>query len=228
MPIAARHARDPLPALSPLPRLEVRRTLDVALMASLQQRDIRQIARRFDSGHRAYVAWYDGAPAAFGWAAVDGAEIGELGIRFEVPVGDAYLWNFVTLPAWRGLGIYPRLIDGIVNAESGEAQRFWIVYAPENHASGSGIAKAGFTNLAELSFDRDGRAAVRALIVGGGTAASRLLGVAEVSGDLALCWRCVREGNLESACSGGSCLCDYQRKESGCASVQKELRAATA
>ena len=138
-------------------------------------------------------------------------------------MGDVYLWNFVTLNAWRGLGIYPRLIDAIVNAESGEAQRFWIVYAPENHASGSGITKAGFTNLAELSFDRDGRAAVRALIVGGGTAASRMLGVPEASGDLALCWRCVREGNLESACSGGSCRCDYQRKDRGCASIEQVL-----
>ncbi|HYC51674.1 MAG TPA: hypothetical protein VEB19_11245, partial [Gemmatimonadaceae bacterium] len=98
-----------------------------------------------------------------------------------------------------------------------EVERFWIVRAPENHASAAGIAKAGFTELAELSFDADGRPAVRARIVGGGTAAARLLGVAEASGDLALCWRCVREGRFDSACSSGTCTCDYQHKDRGCA-----------
>jgi GNAT superfamily N-acetyltransferase len=191
-------------------------------MASLQQRSVDEISNRFESGHRAYVAWHDGAPAAFGWAALNGAEIGELGIRFEVPIGDVYLWNFVTLPAFRGLGIYPRLLDAIVRAESDHAYRFWIVYAPENHASGSGIAKAGFTQLAELSFDENGHAAVRALITGGGTAASRLLGVAEVSGDLTLCWRCAREGKLDAQCSSGVCGCDYQRKERGCGVAEGE------
>ena len=97
------------------------------------------------------------------------------------------------------------------------ADRFWIIYAPENRASGSGIAKAGFTNLAELSFDATGRAAVRALIAGGGSAAATLLGVPEISGDLSLCWRCVRAGNTTSSCSSGSCSCDYQRKERACA-----------
>ena len=105
----------------------------------------------------------------------------------------------------------------MVRAEAPFADRFWIIYAPENHASGSGIAKAGFTNLAELSFDGAGRAAVRALVGGGGTAAARLLGVREISGDLSQCWRCVRAGNMTSPCSSGSCSCDYQRKEQACA-----------
>jgi GNAT superfamily N-acetyltransferase len=217
MPIASRHARDPLPTLPPMSGLTVRRTTDRSLMAALQGRHVDVIADRFASGHRAYVAWCDGEPAAFGWAAMTGATIGELGITFDVPLDDAYLWNFVTLPAFRGRGIYPRLLDAIVRAESGEVERFWIVRAPENHASGAGIAKAGFTELAELSFDENGRAAVHALIVGGGTAAARLLGVAEASGDLSLCWRCVREGKLEMACASGVCSCDYQRKDGGCA-----------
>ena len=217
MPIAARHAKDPKPEFMQLPELCVGRSTDAALMAWLQGRHIEDIRDRFAFGHRAYVAWHNGVPAAFGWVAMDGAQIGELGITFAIPVGDAYLWNFVTLPAFRGKGIYPRLIDAIVQLESREASRFWIAYAPENHASGAGIAKAGFTNLAELSFDENGRAAVRALLTGGGTAASMFLGIPEVSGDLSLWWRCVREGNLESKCSSGTCSCDYQRKDLNCA-----------
>jgi len=199
MPIAARHAKDPLPELAPVAHLVVQRTVDTRLMASLQSRRPEDIADRFEFGHRAYVAWLDGAPASFGWAAMQGAAIGELKLSFEVPIGDCYLWNFVTLPAFRGRGVYPRLLDEIVKAESREADQFWIVYAPENRASGTGIRKAGFTDLAELSFDENGQPGLRPLITGGATAASRLLGVAETSGDLTLCWRCVREGNASRA-----------------------------
>jgi AraC-like DNA-binding protein/GNAT superfamily N-acetyltransferase len=125
-------------------------------MAALQGRDPREMARRLAGGHRAYVASRDGAPAAWGWVATRSADIGELGSAFEVPAGERYLWNFVTLPAHRGQGIYPRLLEAIVRAESREAERFWIAYAPENHASGAGIRKAGFVALAELSFDAAG------------------------------------------------------------------------
>ena len=114
------------------------------------------MARRPAAGHRAYVATLDGAPAAWGWIATREAEIGELATRFAIPPGERYLWNFVTLAPFRGLGVYPRLVDAIVRAESREAERFWIAYAPENRASASGIGKAGFTTLAELSFDADG------------------------------------------------------------------------
>lgn len=217
MPIAARHVQDRAPLLTPLPELVVRRTDSPLLMSTLQKRRVSEMVARFEAGHRAYVAWYDGEAAAFGWVATREASIGELDVRFQLPKRDAYLWNFVTLPEFRGLGIYPRLVDAIVRAESVIADRFWIIYAPENHASGSGIAKAGFTNLAELSFDASGRAAVRALMGGGGSAAAELLGVPELSGDLSLCWRCVREGNLMSGCSSGTCSCDYQRKERACA-----------
>ncbi len=218
MPIAARHILDQQPSLAPIPGLTVRRVTDTALMASLQQRRVEEMDDRFGFGHRAYVAFIDEQPAAFGWLAISGARIGELGIAFDIPVGDGYLWNFVTLPAFRGKGIYPRLLDAIVSIEREEAQRFWVAYAPENKASGTGIAKAGFTEIAELSFDEGGRPAVRAMIAGGGVAASRLLGVPEVSGDLSLCWRCVRAGNMDSPCDGGSCSCDYQRPAVACGS----------
>ena len=217
MPIAVRHVRDAAPSLPPLPTLVVKRTTSPLLMSTLQQRSTSEMVRRFELGHRAYVAWYDGEPAAFGWVATREAEIGELRARFVLPLRDRYLWNFVTVPAFRGLGIYPRLLETIVRAESLSADRFWIVYAPENHASGSGIAKAGFTSLAELSFDSLGRPAVRALLPGGGTAAARLVNVLETSGDLSACWRCVRAGNLQSRCSAATCSCDYQKKDQACA-----------
>lgn len=217
MPFAARHRRDPVPSLTPLSGLLVRREENVELMASLQGRAPEEMTRRFAAGHRAYVAWRDGEPSAWGWVATRAAEIGELGSAFSIPRGERYLWNFVTLAAHRGLGIYPRLLDAIVRAESRDAERFWIAYAPENHASGAGIRKAGFVALAELSFDADGRAALKDLTPGGGRVASRVLGVPEAEDALAPCWRCVRAGRGGMSCAPGSCQCDYQVPKSGCA-----------
>ncbi len=174
------------------------------------------MAERFSDGHRAYVAWIDGEPAAWGWAATSTARIGELEATFAIPAGEQYLWNFVTLPAFRGRGIYPRLLDAIVHSESAEADRFWIAYAPENHASGTGIQKAGFAVVAELSFDADGHPAIRSEGWSSGAGATVVLGLPETEEVLAACWRCVRAGKSHT-CAPGTCTCDYQRPEKACA-----------
>jgi ribosomal protein S18 acetylase RimI-like enzyme len=215
MPLATRNRDDVAPALEPMPQLVVRRETDATRMAAIQGRTETEMRARFDAGHRAYVAELGGETAAWGWVATRSAEIGELKAVFPIPDGERYLWNFVTAKTHRGLGIYPRLVDAIVQAESGEATRFWIAYAPENHASGSGIRKAGFGLVAELSFTPEGEPAVQGMIDDGGAAAAKVFGVAETSGPLAPCWRCVRAGHATS-CAAGSCRCDYQVPKSGC------------
>jgi GNAT superfamily N-acetyltransferase len=215
--IALRRLSDPTPALTPLAGLVVRRVASASTMAALQRRDDADMQRRFVAGHRAYVAYLDDAPAAFGWVATTSAEIGELASTFAIPQGERYLWNFVTLPAYRGLGIYPRLVDAIVRAEAAEAERFWIAYAPENRASGSGIRKAGFTALAELSFDGDGRPALKSVVPDAAGIVSRLIGLPEAQDELTPCWRCVRAGRGVMYCAPGTCECDYQLPASGCA-----------
>ena len=217
MPFATRRRNDPMPQLAPLPSIEVHQVRDAAFMAALQGRPLDDVQRRLDDGHRAYVAWWNEEPVAWGWVATRIASIGEIGASFEIPPGERYLWNFVTLPSHRGLGIYPRLLQAIVRAESAEARRFWIGYAPENRASGAGIAKAGFATSAEVSFDVSGRAAVRALVPDGGAAVARVLGIRETTEGLTPCWRCVRAGRGAMSCAEGACACDYQKKESGCA-----------
>lgn len=44
----------------------------------------------------------------------------------------------------------------------GRRSWFWIVYAPQNHASGTGLQRAGFEHVADVSFTDDGRPALRA------------------------------------------------------------------
>ncbi len=218
MPIAYRHRTDATPAKAPLPGLSVHRETDVAVMAALQSRTEAEIAARFAAGNRAYVATVFGLPAAWGWVATGSAAIGELKASFEVASAERYLWNFVTLPAFRGRGIYPRLLDAIVATEMDEAEWFWIAYAPENRASGTGILKAGFTTVAELSFDMKGNPVVKDIRKGGGTAASALFGLPAINEAVAQCWKCARMGKpVESSCAPGACSCDYQKPQVECA-----------
>ena len=220
--LAVRHRDDVMPQLSPIAGLLVRRERDAALMAALQGRSEEDMANRFAAGHRAYVAYLGGEATAFGWVATRVATIGELYATFEIPEGERYLWNFVTLRAHRGKGIYPRLVDAILRAESREAHRFWIAYAPENHASGAGIRKAGFVTVAELSFDSSGRPAVAGSPSVDGAAAASVFGLPPATEPLSQCWRCARAtlggaAHAEMSCAGGGCACDYQRPEVACA-----------
>lgn len=218
MPIALRYRHDPHAPMSAIDGLSVHREYDASVMAALQLRSLDVIQARFNAGHRAYVATLHGVPAAWGWVATESATIGELRIAFDIPHEARYLWNFVTLPGFRGRGIYPRLIEEIVLAESTDAEAFWIAYAPENHASGIGIQKAGFALVAELSFDWEGKAVVKDLRDGGGVEAARLLGLADTKTAIAACWKCARgPAPAEAGCRDGSCCCDYQRPEVTCA-----------
>lgn len=217
MPIALRHRDDPAPMWPRFPGLHVRREVDAARLARLQEKAEDEMTSRLGGGHRAYIAWRDAEPAAWGWVATRSAFIGELGTSFDLPKGTRYLWNFVTLKQHRGLGIYPRLLDVIVREESAEAEHFWIAYAPENHASGSGTRKAGFTRMADLSFDEYGHPVAKSRLPGGGAKAAQMLGLRSVDKAVAPCWRCARApASADSSCSPGRCTCDYQRPEVAC------------
>jgi GNAT superfamily N-acetyltransferase len=215
--IATRHRTDPAPSLEPIAGFSVRRETSALVMAGLQNRTEIDMGRRMWDEHRAYVASIAGEDVAFGWAAPYQATIGEIDSAFLIPKGERYLWNFVTLPGHRGKGIYPRLLDAIVSAELVEAERFWVAYAPENYASGTGIEKAGFRTVAQISFDRHDRPAVRMLVEGAPNPA-KMLGLRTIEEPLAQCWRCVRMGRTkQQSCTPGECRCDYQRPQSGCA-----------
>ncbi len=140
---------DPLPTLPVLPGLAIELARELDLLAELSGLPVSEVQARLDAGHRPYLARLDGAPVAYGWVATRAASIGALGISFSVPRGTRYLGDFVTLPRWRGRGIYPRLLRAILKRE-GEADRFWIGHDTPNVASARGILKAGFTRVGEI------------------------------------------------------------------------------
>jgi GNAT superfamily N-acetyltransferase len=215
--IATRHRNDSAPQFKPIEGFAVRQETSALVMAGLQNRTELLMGRRMWDGHRAYVASIDGEDVAFGWVATESATIGEIMRSFDIPRRERYLWNFVTLPDHRGKGIYPRLLDAIVRIESAETERFWVAYAPENHASGMGIHRAGFETIAQISFDQHGRPAVR-MLADGAPNPARMLGLPSLEEALAQCWRCVRMGKtVEESCRPDECRCDYQKPEKGCA-----------
>lgn len=98
--------------------------------------------QRFKLGHRIAVGFLGDQLVAYGWVAIGAATFGEPAVAFHVPSESAYLYDFVTLAAWRGRGCYPALLQGVIAAEP--ASDFWIIYHIANIASQRGIARAGF------------------------------------------------------------------------------------
>jgi hypothetical protein len=136
----------PLPCLVTRPggEVSIETTPPVELLARLAALPESEVARRLNDGHHIFLLRVDGQPAAYGWSATGPADIGGLALSFMVPRGERYLWDFVTLPAYRGRGLYPLLLQEILRRQVGEAEWFWIGHEPHNQASRRGILKAGF------------------------------------------------------------------------------------
>jgi ribosomal protein S18 acetylase RimI-like enzyme len=130
---------------------------NVELLAALASTTIDEVTRRLANDNQAFVAYVKGQPAAFGWVAKGKARIGELNHEMILPVGHRYLWNFRTSSEFRGRGIYPALLNHILRLEPAQARRFWIIHAPENKSSRSGIVKAGFQYVGRL-YSSEGKA----------------------------------------------------------------------
>ncbi len=136
---------DPLPELPTLPGFSAGPSTDHARLARMADLTVAEVTRRVvDERSQPYVAWMDGAPAAYGWSARPGAPAPRgLG---PLPPDARWLWDFATLPEWRGRGIYPRLLQAILMLET-DARQFWIGHVGGNEASRRGILKAGFRHV---------------------------------------------------------------------------------
>lgn len=93
---------DGAPSIEPVEGLAVENPLNDSIMAAVAALRLEEVARRRAEGHRPYVISVDGEPAGYGWVATRICEIGELGLCFYLPAGNRYLWDFATLPAFRG------------------------------------------------------------------------------------------------------------------------------
>jgi GNAT superfamily N-acetyltransferase len=113
--------------------------------------------------NHAYLAFLDETPVAYGWTALKQSGISGFRFSFVVPSRDCYLWDFSTLLPWRGRGIYPRLLQAIIEQEA-LRHHFWIGYEPGNEASARGISKAGFRLVCDLVISSEGRVSGLSLV----------------------------------------------------------------
>jgi hypothetical protein len=190
MALATWWASDPLIDLASLANFHVRLSADDAQLATLNRITVAEVEQRRHAEHLPYVGYMSKTAVTYGWVATREASIGELKLVFSIAEESRYLWDFATVPEWQGRGLYPRLLQGFVQAE--RAERFWIIHAPENLPSGAGMQKAGFQAVGQLSFKRDNSLGLipfdqpeRARI------GAALLDVPVIEDGLSPCWRCV-------------------------------------
>ena len=91
--------------------------------------------------------------ATYGWVTLHAEPLGDSGCAFEPPAGDAYLYDFATLPAFRGHGYYPALLRFIAADLAARQLRYaWIGTAPGNFVSERSITRAGFHKIADTAY----------------------------------------------------------------------------
>ena len=168
---------DVLPPLQPPEAMTIEFDPPLTTMQRIVDLNAEQLEERFRRGNRAVVGWAGTTPAGIGWSSSGRVEIGELGLDFDLPPGNRYLWDFVTLPEWRGRGIYPGLLQAFIKHEP-DVERFWVGHDLDNIASSRGILKAGFQTVGEV-FAVDG---VGPVYAAGGTAPERAVPAAALLG----------------------------------------------
>jgi ribosomal protein S18 acetylase RimI-like enzyme len=126
-----------------------------ALSANLDGEAAAEFSRRLAAGKRSYAAWVTCELAAYGWVSFDEEFVGELNLRLHLLPGEAYIWDCVTLPAFRRNGLYSALLSHIATRLRQEGlRRVWIGADLGNLPSQRGIARAGFRHVADLLIER--------------------------------------------------------------------------
>lgn len=143
---------DTLPELPALASFSIHIATDKKLLAQMNSTSTQEVDARIQNGNHAYIALIEDIPVAYGWVATQSAGVREIGLSFTLPQHNSYLWDFQTLPEWRGRGIYPHFLQAILRQELHDVERFWILYKPGEIAAEKSIRKAGFSFLGELVF----------------------------------------------------------------------------
>ena len=148
----------PLPD-SPQPRIPVtfsRAGLEEAeeLASAMGFDDLTPVLQRFRMGSRCYIVRADDKIVAYGWISFDEEHIGELGLSIRLNEGEAYIWDCGTLPAYRGLRIYPALLGYMLDElQNADFQRVWIGTNADNLPSQVGVALVGCQPILDVVRD---------------------------------------------------------------------------
>ena len=140
------------PAVQPhVPATFTRIGPEEGLVQAMSPDDPQVIRQRFATGRHCYAAMVDGKLAAYGWVTFDEEAIGELGQRFHLKTGEAYIWDCVTLPAYGRKHLYSALLSYIVSElHASRLCRAWIGADTDNFVSQKGMALAGFQPIVDF------------------------------------------------------------------------------
>ena len=142
---------DILPSLTTLSSFSIQQSNDREHIAQLNNISLQEFDQRIQNGNRVYLAFIAESLVAYGWVATRSAGVAEIGLAFTLPPQNYYLWDFQTLPEWRGRGIYPHFLQAIIRQEMHLVERFWILFQPGNVAAEHSIQKSGFLFVGELA-----------------------------------------------------------------------------
>jgi RimJ/RimL family protein N-acetyltransferase len=109
--------------------------------------------KRFAQGDKAIVAYRDESPAHLSWLSLTQIAIDEVQYLWILPETHSCIYDCRTLPAFRGKGIYPEVLQWIVKEllPIHNRKHAWIYAEAGNKASIHGIKKAGFNDAGEAA-----------------------------------------------------------------------------
>lgn len=102
--------------------------------------------RRWKRGHWCYIGRDAGTAVAYLWVACDGWRVRDNEKANPLPAGAFFLYDAITLPDWRGRGIYPALICRPAEDLHREAVKdIYLLVVDGNRPAQRGVEKVGFT-----------------------------------------------------------------------------------
>lgn len=111
------------------------------------------VATRLARGCRAFAVCRDEQLAGYGWLSTGPEWIGEAGFEIRPGPSEGYIWNCVTLPAYRRQGVFAELLASLVGRAGAEGlTRLWI--ASLAGTAESAVRRAGFSEVIVLDAGR--------------------------------------------------------------------------
>jgi len=125
------------------------------LAAAMSLPETEPVRRRLRNDRRCFAGWSDGQIAGYGWVSQGAECVGELEREIRMQADEAYIWDCVTLPAFRRLRLYSALLGHILTVLHREgARRVWIGSVMANQPSIHGFVNAGFKPVISLTYVR--------------------------------------------------------------------------
>lgn len=112
-----------------------------------------EVTTRTQRGDKIFVAYHQGIPVAYLFAATSECHIGEIDVWLDVKQKEVYFYDAFTRPAFRGRRIYPFLITGAAEYFRGELFEYAMIFSTRDNASSNkAIERCGFKRYGTVHY----------------------------------------------------------------------------